>query len=104
MICPICGKKHTDETKKETTEVPNICPPCRKTAHKTMRIQCVIETGPNGLSKQDGTYLLDQLTKVFVSRGLAPLDIDFLEPYVWMDVEIQPDEIKKLQKEGVLQS
>lgn len=103
MICPLCGNKHTDDSKKETTETPNTCRECNKKAHKTMKIQCIIECGPNGLSKQDGVFILDQLTKIFMSRGLAPLDIDFLEQYIWMDVEMQPDEIKRLQDQGVLQ-
>lgn len=102
MICPLCGKKHTDDTKKETTEFPNACPECRKLTHKSMKIQCVVDCGPNGLTKQDGVYLLDQLTKLFLSRGLAPLDIDFLEQYVWL--EMPKDDPKRLRELGVLPS
>jgi hypothetical protein len=102
MICPVCGNKHTDDTKKETTEKPNLCPDCqKKMRNKTIKIQCVIDCGPNGLSKQDGVYILDQLTKLFIGRGLSPIDIDFLEQYVWMEVPIKED-IKKLQEAGIL--
>lgn len=101
MICPLCGKKHTDDTKKETTEMPNICHECQKTAHKTIKIQCVLECGPNGITKHEGVYLLDQLTKLFLGRGIVPLNIDFLEQYVWM--ELPKDDVKKLQQEGALQ-
>jgi len=87
--CPTCGKRYD--------AVSEPCPVCKKTIHKIMKIQCVVECGPNGLSKQDGVFIFDQLTKILLSRGLAPLDIDFLEQYVWLDVEISPDEIKRLQ-------
>jgi hypothetical protein len=102
MICPLCGKKHTDETKKETTEIPNTCPECQKTMHKTMKVQCVIDCGPNGLSKQDAVCLLEGLTKLFMGRGITPIEIDFLEPYVWMEIPID-ENVKKLQEMGVLQ-
>jgi hypothetical protein len=101
MICPVCGNKHTDDTKKETSEMPNTCPECRKKTHETLKIQCVLDCGPNGLSRQDGVYLLDQLTKLFISRGLSPIEIDFLEQYVWMEIPI--DDAKKLQEQGALQ-
>jgi len=68
-----------------------------------MNINCIIECGPNGLSRQDGAFLIDQFTKLFLSRGIAPIDIDFLEPYVWMDVDVSKDDIKKLQEKGILQ-
>ena len=95
LICPTCGKKYN--------ALSEPCPECQKTIHKRMKIQCVIDCGPNGISKQDGVFILDQLTKLFLSRGITPLDIDFLEPYVWMDVEVSKDEIEALQKQGVLQ-
>jgi len=94
QTCPTCGKEYS------TLES---CPECKKKIHKTMKIQCLIECGPNGLSKQDGVFILDQLTKIFMSRGLAPLDIDFLESYVWLDVDVPADEIRKLQEKGILQ-
>ena len=100
MICPLCGKKHTDDSEKETTEKPNICHDCLKNSHKTMIIQCVIECGPNGITKHDGVCLIDQLTKLFISRGLAPIDIDFLEQYNWMI--IPESNVKELQEAGIL--
>jgi len=90
--CPICGNEY------QKTEA---CPDCAKKIHKKLTIACVLECPPNGISKQDGVYILDQITKLFISRGIAPIDIQFLEQYVWMDVSISKDEIEKLQKEGV---
>lgn len=103
MICPQCGKKHTDESKQETTATPNTCRECLKKNHKTLKIICTVDCAPNGLSRMDAAFILDQFTKILLGRGIAPLDIDFVEPYVWMDVEISKDEVKKLQEQGILQ-
>jgi hypothetical protein len=91
--CPICGNEY------QKTEA---CPECVKKIHKKLTISCVLECPPNGISKQEGVYILDQITKLFISRGIAPIDIQFLEQYVWMDVSISKDEVEKLQNEGVL--
>jgi hypothetical protein len=91
--CPICGNGY------QKTEA---CPECVKKIHKKLTIACVLECPPNGISKQDGVYILDQITKLFISRGIAPIDIQFLEQYIWMDVGITKDEVEKLQNEGVL--
>jgi hypothetical protein len=101
MICPLCGKKHTDDTKKEATELPNVCAECNKATHKAIKVQCILECGPNGITKHEGVYILDQLTKLFLGRGITPLSIEFLEQYAWLD--IPKEDVKKLQEQGVLQ-
>jgi hypothetical protein len=90
--CSICGQEY------ESTEP---CPECSKKIHKKLTIACVLECPPNGISKQDGVYILDQITKLFISRGIAPIDIQFLEQYVWLDIQLSKDEVEKLQNEGV---
>jgi len=90
-ICPICGNEY------DNTEP---CPTCLKKIHKKITITCVLDCPPNGLSKKDGVDILDHFTKFFLSRGISPIDIQFLEQYVWMDMEISKEEVEKLQKEG----
>lgn len=91
--CPICGNEY---------QKIEACPECAKKIHKKLTISCVLECPPNGISRQDGVCILDQITKLFISRGIAPIDIQFLEQYVWMDVGITKDEVEKLQNDGVL--
>jgi len=93
-LCPVCGGERTEG---------DVCPVCSKKIHRRLEIRCVLECAPNGLSKQEGALLIDRLSKLFLSRGINPIDISFSEPYVWMDVEITKEEIERLQRQGVLQ-
>ena len=96
IICPMCGKLHKDDLQEEGTE------PCKDCNGKhIVTIQCTIDCGPGGITKREGTIVLDQITKIMLSRGLIPMDIGFLQQYQWKEIPMKED-IKRLQAAGIL--
>jgi len=98
MICPVCGNSFQDDSDEESKEP---CPTCKGKMHHIMKIECTVDCGANGVTRHDGVFLLDNITKLILGRGFTPLDIDFLEDYSWREMPLKKDELRVLQlKDG----
>lgn len=97
MICLICGKKVLDDSNVETTDP---CLECRQKVHHILRIELTIDCNSHHLTKNDGVFIIDSLTKLFIGRGLNLTNIELFQNYEWLDIPME--DIKKLQEQGIL--
>jgi hypothetical protein len=95
MICPVCGNPSEDGSDEESKEP---CKDCKRKCNHIIRIECLVDCGPRGISKHDGVIILDEIVKMILGRGLQPLDVSFYEPYMWREIRFEKEELEKIQQ------
>jgi len=92
LICPACGKKHRDDSDEESED---LCPSC----NGFVKIECMVDCGPGGMSERDGRMIIDVLVKTLVGRGFTVKDIDFLGSYPWRNTPVKKEEMKIIKEQ-----
>lgn len=94
----MCGAKFNDDSE---TESKDQCPICKGKTQRIVKIECTIDCGAIGMTKQDAATIIDYFTKTVLGRGFDLIDIEFFEKCRWKEIPIQED-IKRLQDAGLL--